>query len=136
MDSRTRPAAARVPLPLVVFPQDGLYRSEMTHALDAAGRSWRIAYVSASLAGLSAAVEDGLGLTLLPRRLATAGHRLLGAPEGLAPVPDLELALHARPDLSAPAKALAGRLERVCRRIIAGEAPPEPPYAPELADGA
>ena len=118
MDSRTRPAAARVPLPLVVFPQDGLYRSEMTHALDAAGRRWRIAYVSASLAGLSAAVEDGLGLTLLPRRLATAGHRLLGAAEGLAPVPDLELALHARPDLSAPAKALAGLLVQVCRSVV------------------
>lgn len=118
MDSRTRPAAARVPLPLVVFPQDGLYRSEMTHALDAAGRSWRIAYVSASLAGLSAAVEDGLGLTLLPRRLATAGHRLLGAAEGLAAVPDLELALHARPDLSAPAKALAGLLVQVCRSVV------------------
>ena len=63
-------------------------------------------------------LEDGLGLTLLPRRLATAGHRLLGAAEGLAPVPDLELALHARPDLSAPAKALAGLLVQVCRSVV------------------
>lgn len=91
----------------------------MTHALDAAGRSWRIAYVSASLAGVGAAVEDGLGLTLLPRRLATPGHRVLGAQEGLAPVPDLELALHARPDLSAAAKALAERLVHVCSAVMA-----------------
>lgn len=118
IDSRARPARTRDPLPLVVFPQDGLYRSEMTHALDAAGRRWRIAYMSASLASLSAAVEDGLGLSLLPRRLATAEHALLGAPDGLAAVPDLEVALHARADLPAPARALAARMREVCEAML------------------
>lgn len=118
IDSRTRPAAARTPVPLVVFPQDGLYRSEMTHALDVAGRRWRIAYVSASLASLSAAVEDGLGVSLLPRRLSTSGHRLLGQDAGFAPAPDLEVALHVRADAPAPVRALAAQLVQVCRQAL------------------
>jgi DNA-binding transcriptional LysR family regulator len=126
IDSRSRPAFARDPLPLVVFPQDGLYRSEMTHALDAAGRRWRIAYMSASLASLSAAVTDGLGLSLLPRRLIEAGHRVLGAPDGLAAVPDMEVALHARADLGAPAQALTQQLQQVCHQMLA----PLPPAGP------
>lgn len=120
VDSRARPARLRDPLPLVAFPQDGLYRSEMTHALDAAGRRWRIAYVSASLASLAAAVEDGLGISLLPRRLAAPGHALLGAPDGLAAVPDLEVALHARAGLPAPARALAARMREVCGALLGG----------------
>ncbi len=39
-------------LPLVVFPSEGLYRRQVTEALDGMGRRWRIAYVSASLASL------------------------------------------------------------------------------------
>jgi len=37
VDSREWPAAGRDPLPLVVFPSEGLYRRQMTDALDAEG---------------------------------------------------------------------------------------------------
>lgn len=80
-----------------------------------------IAYVSASLAGVSAAVQDGLGLTLLPRRLATCGHRLLSAADGFERVPDLELAVHARADLTSAAKALAALVLQVGGRVMEGE---------------
>lgn len=118
LDSRKRPAVARDPLPLAVFPIGGLYRNEMTHALDAAGRRWRIAFVSASLASISAAVQDGLGITLLPRRLAAAGHRMLGPRHGFAPLPELELTLHAQADAPAHAKDLAARLLAACERSM------------------
>jgi DNA-binding transcriptional LysR family regulator len=118
IDSREHPTAMRDPVPLVVFPSGGLYRNEMTLALDASGRRWRIAFVSASLASISAAVEDGLGLSLLPRRLATPGHRLLEAAEGFSPVPDLELTLHAKGDLPAHGKALVERLVEVCHQVM------------------
>ena len=52
VDSRAWPASERDPLPLVVFPSEGLYRRQVTEALDGMGRRWRIAYVSASLASL------------------------------------------------------------------------------------
>ncbi len=118
IDSREHPKAARDPLPLLVFPIGGLYRNEMTHALDACGRRWRIAYVSASLAGISAAVEDGLGVSLLPRRLVKPGHRLLAPDDGFAPVPDLELTLHAKPELPTHGKDLVRRLEEVCGQAM------------------
>lgn len=118
IESREHPSAARDPLPLVVFPIGGLYRNEMTHALDASGRRWRVAFVSASLASLSAAVEDGLGISLLPRRLATPAHRILEAGEGFPAVPDLELTLHARQDLPTHGKDLVRRLVEACRPIM------------------
>ncbi len=125
IDSARHPCRGMDPLPLVVFPQGGLYRSEMTHALDAAGRRWRLAYVSASLASLEAAVEQGLGISLLPRRLVGPGHRLLDGMAGFAPVPDVEVALHVRAQLSAPGRRLAERLCEVCEALLspaAGEA--------------
>ena len=119
-DSVSRPVLAHDPLPLAVFPPNGLYRLEMTHALDAMGRRWHVAYVSASLPGVSAAAEGGLGLTLLPRRLKAPGHRELGPAEGFAPVPPVEVALHARAQLPAYARDLAAQLVSACESVMAG----------------
>lgn len=118
IDSRTRPAVARDPVPLVAFPSGGLYRGEMTHALDASGRRWRISFVSASLASIRAAVADGLGVSLLPRRLATEGHRVLDGVAWLGTVPDLELTLHAQPEPSAAARDMMGRLAALCDQVM------------------
>jgi DNA-binding transcriptional LysR family regulator len=118
LDSRARPVLARNPVPLAVFPPNGLYRLEMTHALDAMGKPWRIAYVSSSLPGVSAAAEGGLGLTLLPRRLITAAHRELGEAEGFAPVAPVEVALHARNQLPGYARELAAALIEACEGIM------------------
>lgn len=118
LDSRARPVLARNPLPLAVFPPNGLYRLEMTHALDAMDRPWRIAYVSSSLPGVSAAAEDGLGLTLLPRRLITSQHRELGEADGFPAMPAVELALHARPQLPGYARELAATLIEACEKIM------------------
>ena len=69
VDSRDWPACEREPVPLVVFPSEGLYRRQITDTLDARGIAWRIAYVSASLASLQGAVSAGIGVSLLPARL-------------------------------------------------------------------
>ncbi|KAI3596904.1 Transcriptional regulator, LysR family [Cupriavidus necator H850] len=127
-DSRGRPAVARDPVPLVAFPVGGLYRGEMTHALDAGGRRWRVAFVSASLASILAAVADGLGVTLLPRRLATAQHQVLEDDGWPAAVPDVELSLHAQPDLPAAARDMAARLAALCETVMGpGEPPADQP---------
>ncbi len=119
VDSRHRPAVQRDPVPLVVFPIGGLYRSEMIHALEASGRRWRIGYVSASLASLHSAVSDGLGLSLLPCRLVGSQQRRLGQDEGCAPVPDLELTLHARAEASAHTRDLVERMIALCGQAMA-----------------
>ncbi len=52
------------PLPLVLFDAPCVLRSAAIEALDAAGIAWRIALTSPSVAGLWAAVNAGLGVTL------------------------------------------------------------------------
>ncbi len=118
IDSRARPAAARDPVPLVAFPSGGLYRDEMTHALEVSGRRWRIGFVSASLASISAAVADGLGISLLPRRLAQPDHRVLDAEPWLPAVPDVELTLHAHPDPDMATRDMTERLTALCARTM------------------
>jgi DNA-binding transcriptional LysR family regulator len=51
-----------LPLPLVLFPPPSITRKLAVDALEAAGRSWRVACTSGSLTGLRAAAEAGLGV--------------------------------------------------------------------------
>jgi DNA-binding transcriptional LysR family regulator len=52
------------PLPLVMLEPPCLLRTTAIDALDRAGVAWRMAFSSASLAGVWAAVAAGLGITL------------------------------------------------------------------------
>ncbi|RXZ43423.1 LysR family transcriptional regulator [Crenobacter cavernae] len=120
LDSLAEPAHERDPLPLVAFPPGGLYRDEMIHSLESAGRRWRIGYSSASLASIRSAVADGLGVSVLPSRLALPGHRRIGPAEGFAELPALELALHLRTDVPRRVIELAERLETLCAEATGG----------------
>ncbi|RYZ44064.1 MAG: LysR family transcriptional regulator [Myxococcaceae bacterium] len=80
------------PLPLIAFEAPCVFREACTAALDRKGIPWRIAFASASLAGLWAAAEAGLGVTLrtafgLPRTLAVLEPGASGLPAlGSVPV--------------------------------------------------
>ena len=104
----------RDPVPLVVFPQGCLYRNRAIHALEAAGRAWYIAYTSPNFYGIQAAVSVGLGVSILPQAAILADHRVLGAKEGFARVPNTELALLAAPDASPATRRLADVLADFC----------------------
>ncbi len=54
------------PLDLLVFPEPCAWRRRMLQMLDAAGQPWRIAFTSRSVAAVQAAVEHGVGATVLP----------------------------------------------------------------------
>jgi DNA-binding transcriptional LysR family regulator len=79
--------------PLVVAPSPCVYRKRAITALDRAGRPWRIAYTSPSLAGQHAALRAGLGITVLPRDMTPPDLSLLGPEAGLPPLADAEIAL-------------------------------------------
>jgi len=81
------------PLPLVVAPTPCIYRKRATASLDAAGRAWRIAYTSPSLAGQHAALRAGLGITALPRDMVPKDLVLFGKEHGFPALPDAEIAL-------------------------------------------
>ncbi|MGL6355175.1 LysR family transcriptional regulator [Aeromonas veronii] len=115
VDSRDWPAKGRDPLPLVAFPSEGLYRQQMTEALDGLGRRWRIAYVSASLASLQGAVSAGIGVSLLPKRLMPADQLALTQWPKVASV---ELALHAGVGGSEPLSRLSSALIALCDEVM------------------
>ncbi|MGJ4859012.1 LysR family transcriptional regulator [Labrys sp. La1] len=114
LDSLAHPAIEQAPVPLAVFPPNGLYREELCQALDALGRRWRVGYSSASLAALTAASAAGLGVTLLPAGCRLPSHRILGEAEGLQPVTDFELALYFRDGAADAVMTLAERLVTFC----------------------
>src|SRR5206468_8182205 len=83
-------------LPLALLDPYCGFREAALAALDAAGRRYRIAAGSASLAGLRTAVNAGVALTLRTARFAHSG--IVEAPRelGLPQVPTAEFAIRLR----------------------------------------
>ncbi|MFD4836401.1 LysR substrate-binding domain-containing protein [Achromobacter sp. NPDC058515] len=102
------------PVPLVAFPQGCIYRNRAIHALEAAGRRWRIAYESPNLMGLQAALAGGLGIALLERRCIAPGHRIVDAI--LPAVPPTELALCVASSAREAARQLALTIRDFCEK--------------------
>lgn len=87
------PVHERDPLPLALFHPGCLFRDAALEALGAVGRVSRIAYTSLSVAGLAAAVRAGLAVGVFLRSTVPDGLVLLGAAQGLPPLPDVGIAL-------------------------------------------
>ncbi|MBD7989496.1 LysR substrate-binding domain-containing protein [Brucella sp. HL-2] len=93
LESTDYPVSHVDPLPLVVFPPNGLYRSDMMEALDRIGRPWHVVFTSSSLASVQSAVAEGLGVSLLPTRVAQPGHRIVPVAAGLPAVDPMEIVI-------------------------------------------
>ncbi|MEE8504726.1 MAG: LysR substrate-binding domain-containing protein, partial [Kiloniellales bacterium] len=78
-----------------VFAQGCAYRAAAMDALDGAGRAWRVAYSSNSVAGVQAAAMTGLAIGVLPQSTLLKGMRVLDEGDGLPPLPDYAITLHA-----------------------------------------
>jgi DNA-binding transcriptional LysR family regulator len=95
------------PLPLAMLEAPCLMRDAATAALDRARIPWRIAFTSASLAGVWAAVGAGLGVTVRTALALPAPLRVLSA---LPALPQIGLDIHRAHAEPAPVVA---RLERL-----------------------
>jgi DNA-binding transcriptional LysR family regulator len=83
------------PLPLALYsPGADLFREVAEQALAAAGRDWRVAYTSQSMAGLSPVVQAGLAIVVVTRSMLGPQLRALDESSGLPRLPAVELALH------------------------------------------
>jgi len=94
------------PLPLILLSEPSVSRDLALTALTAAGRRWQVVCSTGSYAACAAAARGGLGITVQPSHLPTAG---LAPPRGLDPLPvlpEVEYVAVAAPKLSAPARSL------------------------------
>ncbi|MFG1346024.1 LysR substrate-binding domain-containing protein [Xanthobacter autotrophicus DSM 431] len=101
---------------LVAFRQGCLYRNRAVHALEKAGRSWRIAYECANLIGIEAALAGGLGVAVLSGWAVGPRLRLLTDPDRWPPIPPTELALMVDRNACAATRDLAGLVAAFCDR--------------------
>lgn len=76
-------------------------------SLDDARRPWRIVCTSSHLPGVKAAVRLSSALTVLPGTVIPADWRVLGRPQGLPDLPELEIALRVPDDASLLVRRLA-----------------------------
>jgi DNA-binding transcriptional LysR family regulator len=113
ISGRTFSAAAKDPLPVVVFSEPCTLREPTFAALDGIGVPYRIAAESSDLSGLFAAVRSGLGVALLPMigRLPDG----LCLAEGLPPASRASVFVRGRAGVDADVLAA---VERVVRDIL------------------
>lgn len=71
------------PLPLIIAPDGCRYRERAIEKLEQAGRRWRIVYTNPDLAGIQAAVNEGLGVTVLAKSTVPEAMHLLKASDKL-----------------------------------------------------
>jgi DNA-binding transcriptional LysR family regulator len=86
-DFRVDPNA---PLPLLLYPPPSVTRALSLETLERGERSWRIAFTSASLTGLSAAARAGIGVMPHSARLMPPGLSIVAGAESLPRLPDIE----------------------------------------------
>jgi len=113
ISGRTFSAAAKDPLPVVIFSEPCTLREPTFAALDRIGVPYRIAAESSDLSGLFAAVRSGLGVALLPMigRLPDG----LCLAEGLPPTNRASVFVRGRAGVDADVLAA---VERVVRDIL------------------
>ena len=99
-------------LPIALYPPGCLFRQWAAEALDAAGRPWRLAFVSRTLAAVEAIAAQGLAITVVKAGTLPSRLRVLSLRDGLPPLPSADIRLHRARDLSRPAALLADHLQR------------------------
>jgi DNA-binding transcriptional LysR family regulator len=110
-----RPVEHADPLPVALYPQGCLFRQWAIDALNKAGRRWRLAFVSHSLAAVEAIAVQGLAVTVMKSGMFPDSLRELSAKDGMPRLPTADIRLHTAPRLSRAGALLADHLARAMR---------------------
>lgn len=84
------------PLPLALLAAPCAVRTAATRALDTAHIEWSEVFVGGGVAAVGAAVEAGLAISALARRVAPRGLVDVEEKYGLPPLPESKVTLHSR----------------------------------------
>jgi len=103
------------PVPLALAPEGCLLREWATAALEKAGRSWRLVYVSHSSASVEAAVAAGLAVTVVKAGTRPPSLRVLSKRERMPALPVAEIRLHRSAACPPAAEAFARYLTEALR---------------------
>ena len=81
------------PIQLVLLPSPCSFRKLATESLEKANRKWEVQFTGTSTASIQAAVQAGMGLTILPQGAITKGVRKASSHWELPELPMYSLAL-------------------------------------------
>ncbi|MGB2932303.1 MAG: LysR substrate-binding domain-containing protein [Methyloceanibacter sp.] len=95
------------PAPLALYPPHCRWRQLALEQLDRAGRTWTVAIQSAGTAGILAALDAGLAITIFPEYGLSNSLKALGSAEALPALPDFEFVLRRSRNSSLAADHLA-----------------------------
>lgn len=111
-------ALSQDPLPLALGAPDSMDHQAPRRALQAAGRAYRLAGASSSLAGLVAMARSGQAVTVLTRSAVPDDLQVLSAGHGLPALPSVGLTLaFDREAPAAPAAAFATHIRQVLPQV-------------------
>jgi len=105
----------RDPLPLALFESGCWWRDWSLKALDDQGLRYRIAYASASVAGIQAAVGSGLAVGVLGQSTLPPGTRRLGEAEGFRELPASTVVLRTAGSVSEATRSMADAIREAFR---------------------
>lgn len=100
--ARSMQLTPKDPAPLALYPPHCRWRQLALDELDRVGRSWTVVIQSAGTAGIIAALDAGLGITIMPENGLPKTLRPLGSAEALPALPDFQFVLR-RSHKSTPA---------------------------------
>ncbi|MES2939658.1 MAG: LysR substrate-binding domain-containing protein [Pseudomonadota bacterium] len=87
-------------LPVAVYGRDCVIRDIMAESLGACGRRWRVAYHSASIHAVQAAVVEGIAVGVFKRSTVPPQLRVLDAASGFAQMEQVNVVLYRAPGAS------------------------------------
>jgi DNA-binding transcriptional LysR family regulator len=111
-------AHERDPLPLALFDAACWWHDRAIEVLERSGRAYRVAYTSAGIAGVAAAINAGLAIGVLGRETLPVGVRVLSPEEGFAELPPSRVILRRRAGATSP--AVDGMADTLRRAFLGG----------------
>ncbi|MBO9098778.1 MULTISPECIES: LysR family transcriptional regulator [unclassified Rhizobium] len=100
-------AHRRDPLPISIWEDGCIWRSDAIHQLQQAKRNYRVAFLSAHTTAQRAAVVSDLAVAPLPRSYVTEDMAILGAKEGLPELTTFDIRLLTAREVTGPIAAVA-----------------------------